>query len=188
MSQFTWWRRFYPTQKLDKDQFFKAGSKLLQRIEFGEFECEPLSSEVYLEEEIYRLKCEEIDQLEGYHPDTLEEMKIVERKKKNKRVNVMLSHHLEWEEGRLYQLRDELVKEFKLTKEYVWDTIENFDGTTRELYFYFKSIVNGTKPKSSDDIERIPRMQPMQQRHILKPKQRIHKKTWQKIVKNNSLY
>jgi len=29
MSQFTWWRRFYPTQKLDKDQFFKIGSKLL---------------------------------------------------------------------------------------------------------------------------------------------------------------
>ena len=188
MSQFTWWRRFYPTQKLDKGQFFKAGSKLLQRIEFGEFEFEPLSDETHLEEELYRLKCEEIDQLKGYHPETLNEMKVTERTKKNKRISIMLSHHLDAEHGRLYLLRDELVKEFKLDRHFVWDTIQEFDGTTRELYFFFKCIANGREPMSSEEVERVPRLQPMQRRHVLKPKQRVHQKTWQKIVQNKQLW
>lgn len=186
MSQFTWWRRFYPTQKLDKGQFFKIGSKLLQRIEFGEFEFEPLSAETHLEEEIYRLKCEEIDQMEGYHKDTLEEFKIVERKKKNKRVNVMLSHHLQWEHNRMIELRDKLVKEFSLDRTYVTDTIESFDGTTRELYFYLKAVKQDRQIKTSDEINLIPRMQYEQPRHILKHKQKVHNKTWQKIVSSDN--
>lgn len=188
MSQFTWWRRFWPTQKLAPQQFYKGGSKLLQRIEFGEFEFEPLSDEVHLEEEIYRLKCEEIDALEGYHPKTLEEMKIVERKKKNKRVNVMLSHHLEWEQNRLNELVNQLVKEFKVTPEFVYDTMETFDGTTRELYFYVKAIAEGREPKTSEEILMIPQMQPTQQRHILKPKHKKYNSLWQKIVQNKEVY
>lgn len=188
MSQFTWWRRFWPTQKLSKGQFYIGGSKLLQRIEFGEFEFEPLSDETYLEEEIYRLKCEEIDALDGYHPDTLEEMKITERKKKNKRVNVMLSHHLEWEQNRLNELVKQLVKEFKVDEEFVYDTMETFDGTTRELYFYVKAVAEGRPIKTSEEVQAIPVMQSMQRRHILKPKHKKYQNTWQKIVQNNPVY
>jgi len=188
MSQFTWWRRFWPTRKLAPQQFYKGGSKLLQRIEFGEFEFEPLSDEVYLEEEIYRLKCEEIDALEGYHPDTLNDMKITERKKKNKRVNVMLSHHLEWEQNRLHELALQLAKEFKVEKEFVHDTMETFDGTTRELYFYIKAIAENREPKTSEEVLMIPRMQVDQPRHILKPKHKKYEQTWQKIVQNKKVY
>ena len=188
MSQFTWWRRFWPTQKLSKEQFYTTGSKLLQRIEFGEFEYEPLSEETQLEEELYCLKCEEIDQLKGYHHLTLEEMKIAERKKKNKRVNVMLRHHLDTEQTRLYTLRDELVKEFKLDSKKIWEVIEEFDGTTRELYFYIKSMAYGREPKTSEEIQKIPRLQTEQHRHILKPKHKKHQKTWEKIVQNKELY
>jgi len=188
MSQFTWWRRFYPTQKLDKGQFFKGGSKLLQRIEFGEFEFEPLSSETILEEELYRLKCEEIDKLQSYHKDTLEDMKVVERKKKNKRVNVMLKHHLEWEHNRMLDLRNSLVKEFSLEKEFVNDVIETFDGTTRELYFYLKAVKEDRPIKTSAEVLMIPRLQHEQPRHILKHKQRVHQQTWQKIVQNKAVY
>lgn len=187
MSQFTWWRRFYPTQKLSKEQFYTAGSKLLQRIEFGEFEYEPLSEETYLEEELYRLKCKEIDALEGFHPLTLEEKKIDERKKKNKRVNIMLSHHLDAENTRLITLRNELAKEFKIDSGKVWEIIEEFDGTTRELYFYVKAIAYGREPKTSEEIAKIPRMHAPQRRHVLKHNQKKHKQIWQKIVQNNGL-
>lgn len=188
MSQFTWWRRFWPTQKLAPQQFYKGGSKLLQRIEFGEFEAEPLSTEVHLEEEIYRLKCEEIDKLEGYHPKTLEEMKITERKEKNKRVNVMLSHGLEWEENRLYDLRDELAKEFKIEREQVMNVMETFDGTTRELYFYIKAIAENRDPKTSEEVLMMPLMHQMQPRHVLKPKHKKYQKTWEKIVQNKQIW
>jgi len=188
MSQFTWWRRFWPTQKLAPQQFYKGGSKLLQRIEFGEFEFEPLSSEVLLEEEIYRLKCEEIDALEGYHPDTLNDMKITERKKKNKRVNVMLSHHLDWEQNRLHELVLQLAKEFNVEIEFVYDTMETFDGTTRELYFHIKAIAENREPKTSEEVLMFPRMQVEQSRHILKPKQKKYEQTWTKIVQNKKVY
>jgi hypothetical protein len=188
MSQFTWWRRFYPTQKLDRTQYFKGGSKLLQQIEFGEFEQDPLGAETYLEEEIYRLKCAEIDAMQGYHHDTLEELKVQERQKKNKRIKIMMETHLENEHNRLIALQDELAKEFHINVDMVIEIMETFDGTTRDLYFYIKAIVENRPLKSFEEIQLIPRMQHQQPRHILKPKERKLAPHWKKIVQNKSLW
>ena len=188
MSQFTWWRRFYPTQKLAREQLFKGGSKLLQRIEFGEFEYDPLSAETELEEELFRLKCIEIDGFSNFHKDTLNEMKVTERIKKNKRVKMMMETHLKNEHNRMMSLCDDLMKEFNVSKELVDNVMSSFDGTTRELYFYIKAIAQDREIKSSEEILMFPRMQSQQPRHILKQKQKHHKNIWQKIVQNKQIW
>lgn len=188
MSQWTWWRRFYPTQKLSKDQFFKGGSKLLQQIEFGEYEYDPLGQEVYLEEELYKIRCAEITALTHHQRETIDELKTTERTKKNKRVKLIMEAHLENEHARIQNLKEALCNEFSLDADFVSEVMDTFDGTTRELYFYLKAKSEGREVKSSAEVSLMPRMQHEQPRHILKPKERHHRQLWQKIVQNKGIF
>ena len=89
--------------------------------------------------------------------------------------------HLEAEQKLLYKLREELDKEFGLGKERIMEEMEEFDGTTRELYFHIKSIALGKK----FNADKQQRLIPEQPRHILKPKERKYVDLWMKLIKQN---
>ena len=180
MKEFTWWRRFHVVVKLPKQYMYTGASQLLQRIEFGEFEFNHLGREWYLEDKIYGLK---VDQLKADKPwltdDSLEDQVVYIRKQSNKRKNAIMKAHLEIETGLLYQLKQELAKEFKMEPERVGRIMESFDGTTRELYFQLMSITQGR----TYDAEQIPRLIREQPRHILKPKERKYAELWIQLIK-----
>jgi len=180
--QFTWWRRFAGVQKLPKHYLYKGASELLQRIEFGEYECDHLGREVYLEDKIYEAKVEAIKKEKPWlKGETLAEAVEYDRKLYNKRKAVMMKNHLEAEQKLLWKLAEDLSKEFNMSKEDVNDLMETFDGTTRELYFKCMSISIG-KEINPDKMQRF---FPEQPRHILKPKERKYAKLWIDLVKHN---
>lgn len=180
MKEFTWWRRFHGVVKLPKQYMYTGASQLLQRIEFGEFEFNHLGREWYLEDKIYGLK---VDQLKADKPwltdESLEDQVVYIRKQSNKRKNAIMKAHLEIENGLLYQLKQELAKEFEMDPERVGQIMESFDGTTRELYFHLMSITQGR----TYDAEQIPRLIREQPRHILKPKERKYAELWIQLIK-----
>jgi len=181
--QFTWWRRFYGVVKLPKRYLFKGASELLQRIEFGEYEVDNLGREVYLEDLIYEAKVDAIKKespwLKG---ETLDEALDYPRKQYNKRKSVMMSKHLENEHKLLRNICIALSDEFKLERDVINDIMEEFDGTTRELYFYVKTIALN-RPYIADKQPRLILEQP---RHVLKPKERKYIILWTKLIKKHN--
>ena len=178
--QFTWWRRFHGVVKVPKQYLYKGASELLQRIEFGEYECDHLGREVYLEDLIYEAKIEAIKKEKPWlQGESLADAIEYDRKQHSKRKAVMWKNHLEIEQKLLWKLAEDLSHEFKMSKEEVSDIMETFDGTTRELYFKCMSISTGKEI----DPTKMQRFFPEQPRHILKPKERKYAKMWIDLVK-----
>lgn len=180
--QFTWWRRFWGTQKIPKKYLYKGASELLQRIEFGEFEVDSLGREWYLEDAIYEKYCTDLKAEKPWlKPDAFEEQVRDYRKQQNKRKNLIMKAHLEAEQKLLIKLREGLANEFGLSKDQVQAEMDEFDGTTREFYFHIKSIALG----KTYDPNKQPRLIPEQPRHILKPKERKYVDLWMDLVKEH---
>ena len=179
--QFTWWRRFHGVVKVPKQYLYKGASELLQRIEFGEYECDHLGREVYLEDLIYDAKVEAIKKEKPWlQGESLIEAIEYDRKQYSKRKAVMWKNHLENEQQLLWKLAEDLAKEFNMSKDDVTELMETFDGTTRELYFKCMSISTGREI----DPNKMQRFFPEQPRHILKPKERKYAKMWVDLVKS----
>ena len=188
-TQFTWWRRFYSTQKLDTKQMYKGASKLLQRIEAGEFEHDGLWEQSYLEDAILDYTMNEfVEKNPGVSQDLYEKVYVDNRKKKSKRVGVMRENHLKNETNMLYNLKNELAKEFGIEDDIVWNFIEEFDGTTRELYFAVKDLANGKPIRSAEATAQIPRLINQQPRHILKRANLKYLPLWRKIILKYNLH
>lgn len=188
-TQFTWWRRFYSTQKLDPKEMYKGASKLLQRIEAGEFEHDGLWEQSYLEDAILDYTMNEfVEKNPGVSQDLYEKVYVDNRKKKSKRVNVMRENHLKNEINMLYNLKNELAKEFGIEDDIVWNFIEEFDGTTRELYFAVKDLANGKPIRSAGATAQIPRLINQQPRHILKRANLKYLPLWRKIISKYNFY
>lgn len=180
--QFTWWRRFWGTQKIPKKYLYKGASELLQRIEFGEFEVDSFGREWYLEDAIYEKYCADLKAEKPWlKPDAFEEQVRDYRKQQNKRKNLIMKAHLEAEQKLLIKLREGLANEFSLSKDQVQAEMDEFDGTTREFYFHIKSIALG----KIYDPNKQPRLIPEQPRHILKPKERKYVDLWMGLVKEH---
>lgn len=178
--QFTWWRRFSGVVKLPKSYLYKGASELQQRIEFGEYEFDHLGREVYLEDKIYEYKVAAIMKEKPWlHGETLIESLDYDRKQYNKRKAVIMKNHLEIEQKLLWKLAEDLSNEFDITKDQVTETMETFDGTTRELYFKCMEMAN-SKIIDPNKMQRFFTEQP---RHILKPKERKYAKLWIQLVK-----
>jgi len=183
MKEFTWWRRFHSVMKVPKQYLYKGASELLQRIEFGEFEFDHLGREYYLEDLIYDEKVAEVlIESPWLNDETLRERMDYDRKLKNKRKNLIMKNHLEKEQKLLWALAEGLSTEFDMPREDVDKIMEEFDGTTRELYYHIKSIKLG-KYYDPEKAQRFVREQP---RHILKPKERKHVQKWIDLVKTNN--
>lgn len=177
--QFTWWSRFHGVMKVPKKYLYKGASELLQRIEFGEYEFDHLGREIYLEDLIYQQKLEQtLQESPWLKGETLDDRMSYDRKLYNKRKSAIMKKHLENEQKLLWKLAEELAREFDLTKEFISNEMETFDGTTRELYYHIKSIKLGRH----FDPERQQRFVREQPRHILKPKERKYADLWIKLV------
>ena len=180
--QFTWWRRFWGVRKIPKKYLYKGASELLQRIEFGEFEVNNLGREIYLEDSIYEAEVKRIQKespwLKG---ETLDEAIADARKQRNKRKTKMMEAHLKAEHLLLRDIMNKFAEEFNLDPEIVKNEMEEFDGTTRELYFHIKSIALNRLY----DPNKQPRLILEQPRHILKPKERKYIVLWTKLIKKH---
>ena len=180
--QFTWWRRFWGVRKIPKKYLYKGASELLQRIEFGEFEVNNLGREIYLEDLIYEAEVKRIQKESPWlKEDTLEEAIADARKQRNKRKTKMMEAHLKAEHLLLRDIMNKLAEEFNLDPEIVKNEMEEFDGTTRELYFHIKSIALNRLY----DPNKQPRLILEQPRHILKPKERKYIALWTKLIKKH---
>ena len=180
--QFTWWRRFWGVRKIPKKYLYKGASELLQRIEFGEFEVNNLGREIYLEDLIYEAEVKRIQKESPWlKEDTLEEAIADARKQRNKRKTKMMEAHLKAEHLLLRDIMNKLAEEFNLDPEIVKNEMEEFDGTTRELYFHIKSIALNRLY----DPNKQPRLILEQPRHILKPKERKYIVLWTKLIKKH---
>jgi hypothetical protein len=180
--QFTWWRRFWGVRKIPKQYLYKGASELLQRIEFGEFEVNTLGREIYLEDSIYDAEVKRIQKESPWlKDDTLEEAIADARKQRNKRKTKMMEAHLKAEHLLLRDIMNKLAEEFNLDPEIVKNEMEEFDGTTRELYFHIKSIALNRLY----DPNKQPRLILEQPRHILKPKERKYIVLWTKLIKKH---
>lgn len=180
--QFTWWRRFWGVRKIPKKYLYKGASELLQRIEFGEFEVNNLGREIYLEDSIYEAEVKRIQKESPWlKEDTLEEAIADARKQRNKRKTKMMEAHLKAEHLLLRDIMNKLAEEFNLDPEIVKNEMEEFDGTTRELYFHIKSIALNRLY----DPDKQQRLIPEQPRHILKPKERKYVDLWMKLIKEH---
>lgn len=182
MRQFTWWRRFHSTQKLPKKYLFQGASELLQRIEFGEYEFNPLGREIYLEDAIYQQKLKDVlKESPWLRGESLDERMEYDRKLLNKRKNLMMKNHLESEAKLLDKLSKDLALEFGLKPDEVQDIMETFDGTTRELYFKCMGIANN---QEINPQKRQRFIQPQPQ-HILKPKEQKYYPLWKDVIKKH---
>lgn len=180
--QFTWWRRFWGVRKIPKQYLYKGASELLQRIEFGEFEVNNLGREIHLEDLIYEAEVKRIQKESPWlKEDTLEEAIADARKQRNKRKTKMMEAHLKAEHLLLRDIMNKLAEEFNLDPEIVKNEMEEFDGTTRELYFHIKSIALNRLY----DPNKQQRLIPEQPRHILKPKERKYVDLWMKLIKEH---
>jgi hypothetical protein len=180
--QFTWWRRFWGVRKIPKQYLYKGASELLQRIEFGEFEVNNLGREIHLEDSIYEAEVKRIQKESPWlKEDTLEEAIADARKQRNKRKTKMMEAHLKAEHLLLRDIMNKLAEEFNLDPEIVKNEMEEFDGTTRELYFHIKSIALNRLY----DPNKQPRLILEQPRHILKPKERKYIVLWTKLIKKH---
>jgi hypothetical protein len=180
--QFTWWRRFWGVRKIPKKYLYKGASELLQRIEFGEFEVNNLGREIHLEDSIYEAEVKRIQKESPWLKDeTLDEAIADARKQRNKRKTKMMEAHLKAEHLLLRDIMNKLAEEFNLDPEIVKNEMEEFDGTTRELYFHIKSIALNRLY----DPNKQPRLILEQPRHILKPKERKYIVLWTKLIKKH---
>jgi len=186
---FTWWRRFHTPVKLKKHQYWKGYSKLIQQIEFGEFEYCHLSEEILLEEAIYEKEVSEIrDEMERSSEEAIQEKIYDRRVLKNKRVQIMMKNHLQKEHDILKDLTHKLAEEFDLSPGFVKDFMEDFDGDTRQLYYCLRAVSQKKPIPSNDTIDTYPRSFAPQPRHILKHEHRKLAPLWKKVVKQNKIY
>jgi len=186
---FTWWRRFHTPFKLKPKDLWKGRSELLQRIEFGEFEYDPLWQQSYLEDYILEEKTEAIKiKFARSNADTIEEKIRDERKKMRKRQDIMREKHLINENKLLVQLSDALAKEFDMDREFVDGFMESFDGTTRELYFNLLCIKYEKPLLESDDIQMIPRTVNQQPRHYIKRSEQDLLSMWDKTIIEKNIW
>jgi len=73
-----------------------------------------------------------------------------------------------------------------MPKDQVMDIMEEFDGTTRQLFFKIKWISEG-REYSEEAVDKIPCLIREQPRHILKPKERKYTDLWVEVIKENNL-
>jgi len=180
--QFTWWRRFWATRKMPKQMLYKAASELQQRIEFGEYEVDNLGREYMLEELIFEQKEKALRKEKPWlTEESYREQIQPERKQYRKRQNLIMKAHLEAEHKLLHKLREKLSEEFGVAQDRIQEEMEEFDGTTRELYFHIKSIALNRLY----DPNKQPRLILEQPRHILKPKERKYIALWTKLIKKH---
>ena len=133
-TPFYWWRRFRTHKSLP----YKA--TLLDKIRNGDFECPEYFQQAEWELEWMRDEQQEfINNYSGddYHNDILY---LDIEKRARKRYNKLYEDGMKTEFERMDDLKTQLCKEFKFNKNKLVDIMEEFGGTTEDLYFHVADL------------------------------------------------
>lgn len=124
-NRYYWWRRYHDIQELDEK------APILSKIRNGDYEYPSYfyqaQHEVYLmwdEIEDMPIGEDRIDRINLYMERYRRLMEDSE-KEENKRFNA---------------LKKRLTTQFKISKEFLEDVMESFEGTTEELYLYLQKL------------------------------------------------
>lgn len=85
------------------------------------------------------------------------------------------------EQKLLADLATEIAAEFHLEKSDVELFMENFDGTTRQLYIHYLFQSKG-ESISLEEMDQLPRYFTEIPKHILKPEHKKYAKIWDEIM------
>jgi|TARA_R110000764_G_scaffold145289_1_gene233045 hypothetical protein len=129
-TPFYWWRRYRTHKSLP----YKA--TLLNKIRNGDFEYPS-----YFEQakwELAWMKDEQQEFLDSYHgKNHMEDHLYLDiEKRARKRYNKLFEDGMKTEHERMEDLKTKLAKEFKIGVKGIKVVMEEFGGTTEELYFH----------------------------------------------------
>ena len=131
---FYWWRRFATHKQLP----YKAN--LLDKIRNSDFEYSPFSEQAewelcWMEDE----RAEFVGEYQGKDP--LEDRLYMDiEARARKRYNKLYADGMKDEFDRMDKLVIGLGKSFKMNKDDIKDIIDEFDGTTEDLYFHVAKL------------------------------------------------
>ena len=134
-TPFYWWRRFRTHKPLP----YKA--TLLKKIRNGDF-----AYPSYFEQAKWELAWMEDEQVEfkaNYHGNNfLNDILYLDiEKRARKRYNKLYEDGMKTEHDRMDDFKTKLCKEFKFNKDKLVDIMEEFGGTTEDLYFYVADLI-----------------------------------------------
>jgi len=125
---FYWWRRFRTHRSLP----YKA--PLIDKIKNGDFEYSPFFEQAKWE--LHWMKEEQEEFISNYKGDDYKRDNLYEdiERRARKRYNKLYEDGMKDEADRMDRLTSNLSKYYKLKKEKVKDFINEFEGTTIELF------------------------------------------------------
>ena len=128
-TPFYWWRRFRTHRNLP----YKA--PLIDKIRNGDFEYSPFFEQAKWE--LHWMKEEQEEFIKNYQGKNYENDNLYEdiERRARKRYNKLYEDAIKDETDRMERLINGLSKYFKIKKDNIRNIIEEFDGTTEELYF-----------------------------------------------------
>jgi hypothetical protein len=129
---FYWWRRF----RTHKNLPYKAS--LIDKIRNGDFECSPFFEQAKWE--LHWMKEEQEEFIKNYHGKDYEHDNLYTdiEIRARKRYNKLYEDGMKDEFDRMERLVNGLNKHFKIKKDDVKDIMEEFDGTTEELFLFMR--------------------------------------------------
>ena len=134
-TPFYWWRRF----RIHKSLPYKA--TLLDKIRNGDFEYPEYFQQA--EWELEWMRDEQKEFIENYHGENyMNDMLYLDiEKRARKRWKALYEDGMKTEHDRMDSFKTKLCKEFKFSKEKLVDIMEEFGGTTEDLYFHVAELV-----------------------------------------------
>jgi len=133
-TPFYWWRRYRTHKSLP----YKA--TLLNKIKNGDFEYPSYFQQA--EWELAWMKDEQQEFLNSYHgKNHMEDHLYLDiEKRARKRYNKLFEDGMKTEYERMDDLKAKLAKEFKIGTKEIEVVMEEFGGTTEELYFHVAKL------------------------------------------------
>ena len=134
-TPFYWWRRF----RIHKSLPYKA--TLLDKIRNGDFEYPAYFEQA--EWELAWMRDEQKEFILNYHSnDYMNDYLYLDiEKRARKRYNKLYEDGMKTEHDRIGDFKIKLCKEFKFNKDKLVNVMEEFGGTTEDLYFHVAELV-----------------------------------------------
>ena len=133
-TPFYWWRRF----RIHKSLPYKA--TLLDKIRNGDFEYPEYFQQA--EWELEWMRDEQKEFIANYHGDNYmnDHLYLDIEKRARKRWKALYEDGMKTEFDRIEEFKTKLCKEFKFSKDKLVDIMEEFGGTTEDLYFHIADL------------------------------------------------
>ena len=133
-TPFYWWRRFRTHKSLP----YKT--TLLDKIRNGDFEYPEYFQQA--EWELEWMRDEQKEFIANYHGDNYmnDHLYLDIEKRARKRHKALYEDGMKTEFDRMEEFKTKLCKEFKFSKDKLVDIMEEFGGTTEDLYFHVAKL------------------------------------------------